>query len=200
MLTATSVRLQGRIPDRFFQFRRSRIASLFHFTAVQLLSFSPMDSNFSYHPPDISISRSDIISRHSHNIEFSRQYQHFGPDLSQDFQRGSGFSTRVNLFQPRGTLHIYLDDLKLFVIYSDQTHRLCDGNSFVKLCCVIESMIPVLENITKSHDLHAHPKTVIMDFLTADSADMLSDQPINMNHLRREMTIKFTQQILQGSQ
>jgi hypothetical protein len=61
-------------------------------------------------------------------------------------------------------------------------------------------MLPALENITKSHGLHAQPKTVILDFLTADSADMLSNQPINMSHLRREMTIKLTQQILQGSQ
>jgi hypothetical protein len=198
-LIVTSVRLQGRIPDRFFPFRRSKITSLLHFRVVQLLSFSPMDSNFSYHPADISINRSDIISRHSHNIEFSRQCQHFGPGLPQDSQRESGLSTRVNLFLPIGRLHRCLYDLKVFVIYSNQTHRLCDGNSFVKLYYVIESMLPVSENITKSHDLHAHPKTVILDFLTADSAHMLSDQLIKTSHLRREMTIKLTQQISQGS-
>jgi hypothetical protein len=187
------VRLQGRIPDRFFPFQRSRIASMLHFSAVQLLSFSPMDSNFSYRPADISISESDIISRHSHNSEFSRQCQHSGPALSQDSQRGSDFSTHVNLFQPIGALHRCLYDLKEFVIYSDQMYWLCDGNSSAKLYCVIESMLPVLENITKSDDLHAHPKTVIVDFLTADSADMLSDQPIKISDLRREMTIKLTQ-------
>jgi hypothetical protein len=61
-------------------------------------------------------------------------------------------------------------------------------------------MLPVLENITKSHGLHAHPKTGILDFLTAESADMLSDQPMKMSHLRQEITIKLTQQIVQGSQ
>jgi hypothetical protein len=61
-------------------------------------------------------------------------------------------------------------------------------------------MLPVLENITKSHGLHGHPKAIILDFLTADSADMLSNQPVKMSHLRQETTIKLTQQILQGGQ
>jgi hypothetical protein len=37
---------------------------------------------------------------------------------------------------------------------------------------------------------------IVLKLLAADSAGMLSNQPIKTNHLRRGMTIKVTQQIL----
>jgi hypothetical protein len=137
-----------------------------------------MNLNFPYRQAHVSISLSDNIWHHYHNIEFSRQCQHSGPGLWQDFQRESGFSMCSNLPQPIETLHRCFCDLNLFVVYSDEVHAVSDGYSFFKLCRVIECMLPVAENITRDHDSNPQRKTLILNFRAAGSVDILSNQPI----------------------